>query len=72
MTERGWSDPPFRKLPLGAPGIEVAYRGPSTVYERYPDYEFMVCLNGVVYTDQSTAPAEALAIWQRHLEAMQP
>jgi len=71
MTEKGWSDPPFRKLPLGAPGIEVAYRGPSTVYERYPDYEFSVTINGITYTDRATAPAEAEAIWLRHLEELQ-
>lgn len=71
MSEcRGWSDPPFRKLPLGAPGSELAYAGPSPVSETTPDVTFEVWLNGVHYTNQAEAPAEALAIWQRHLEAM--
>lgn len=72
MTRRGWSDPPFRKLPLGAPGIEVAYRGPSRIDEHWPEYEFHVTINGVTYTDPSTAPPEAMAIWQRHLDSLHP
>jgi hypothetical protein len=68
VTRRGWSDPPFQKLPDGAPGSELAYAGPSPVAERVEG--FWVSLNGTTYTNQSTAPAEALAIWQRHLEAI--
>lgn len=72
MSERGWSDPPFRKLPLGAPGVEVAFRGPSTVITTTPDLTFEVWINGTHYTDPSSDPPEALAIWQRHVEAMTP
>lgn len=70
MTEVGWSDPPFRKLPLGAPGIEVAYRGPSVITEHWAQHEFSVWLNGVHYTDPSTAQPEALAVWQRYQESL--